>query len=340
MRARFHVRGRMLGFFREGTHQLCDPAGTGQLLPETNELVRDLAERVRSGGLDGVTEDRAGREHPRLRARSALRARPAGYAHGARGHRDAADDGGRQRVVRGAGRRADGRRGRDRRACWTAWCYRLRAPARRPQPTRKVRPTSPLRRIARSRCSSSTTRRRSSRATATCWHRSRRASCRSCRTGPSSISTPGLACSRPRSRRPAGRRSSRWKATGRAADLRANASPFGRRARRRSRCRSGALPCPAHPVRREATIVIDPPRTGMSKEASAAVAAQAASPAGLRVVRRRHVRARRPPAGGCRLPPRAPGRVRPVPEHRARRKRSRCFERSRRGRIRDLGSAS
>jgi 23S rRNA (uracil1939-C5)-methyltransferase len=56
MRARFHVRGRMLGFFREGTHQLCDPTGTGQLLPETNELVRDLADRVRSGRLQGVTE--------------------------------------------------------------------------------------------------------------------------------------------------------------------------------------------------------------------------------------------------------------------------------------------
>jgi tRNA/tmRNA/rRNA uracil-C5-methylase (TrmA/RlmC/RlmD family) len=56
MRARFHVRGRMLGFFREGTHQLCDPAGTGQLLPDTNDLVRELAERVRGGSLQGVTE--------------------------------------------------------------------------------------------------------------------------------------------------------------------------------------------------------------------------------------------------------------------------------------------
>jgi 23S rRNA (uracil1939-C5)-methyltransferase len=56
MRARFHVRGRTLGFFREGTHQLCDPTGTGQLLPETNELVAELAERLRSGALQGVTE--------------------------------------------------------------------------------------------------------------------------------------------------------------------------------------------------------------------------------------------------------------------------------------------
>jgi 23S rRNA (uracil1939-C5)-methyltransferase len=56
MRARFHVRGRVLGYFREGTHHLCDPTSTGQLLPATRELVRDLAGRVREGGFDGVTE--------------------------------------------------------------------------------------------------------------------------------------------------------------------------------------------------------------------------------------------------------------------------------------------
>ena len=56
MRARFHVRGRTLGFFREGSHQLCDPAVTGQLLPATVSLVGELAERVRDGSLAGVTE--------------------------------------------------------------------------------------------------------------------------------------------------------------------------------------------------------------------------------------------------------------------------------------------
>jgi 23S rRNA (uracil1939-C5)-methyltransferase len=35
MRARLHVRGARAGFYREGTHELCDPAGTGQLLPES-----------------------------------------------------------------------------------------------------------------------------------------------------------------------------------------------------------------------------------------------------------------------------------------------------------------
>jgi tRNA/tmRNA/rRNA uracil-C5-methylase (TrmA/RlmC/RlmD family) len=35
MRARLHVSGVRAGFYREGTHQLCDPGGTGQLLPES-----------------------------------------------------------------------------------------------------------------------------------------------------------------------------------------------------------------------------------------------------------------------------------------------------------------
>ncbi len=56
MRARLHARGRTLGFFREGTHGLCDPATTRQLLPETVELVKALAERLREGALEGVTE--------------------------------------------------------------------------------------------------------------------------------------------------------------------------------------------------------------------------------------------------------------------------------------------
>ena len=35
MRARLHLRGGRLGFFREGTHDLCDARATHQLLPET-----------------------------------------------------------------------------------------------------------------------------------------------------------------------------------------------------------------------------------------------------------------------------------------------------------------
>jgi len=56
MRARFHVRGRTLGYFREGTHGMCDPAITKQLLPDTCRFVSELSDRVGDGGFDGVTE--------------------------------------------------------------------------------------------------------------------------------------------------------------------------------------------------------------------------------------------------------------------------------------------
>ncbi|MGE3886092.1 MAG: class I SAM-dependent RNA methyltransferase [Vicinamibacterales bacterium] len=46
MRARFHVEGTAIGFFREGTHQLCDPASTRQLLPETDAIIAALAGRL------------------------------------------------------------------------------------------------------------------------------------------------------------------------------------------------------------------------------------------------------------------------------------------------------
>lgn len=56
MRARFHVRGYRVGFFREGTHHLCDPASTGQLLPETGSMLEAIGELLREGALRGVTE--------------------------------------------------------------------------------------------------------------------------------------------------------------------------------------------------------------------------------------------------------------------------------------------
>jgi 23S rRNA (uracil1939-C5)-methyltransferase len=51
MRARMHVHGDRLGFYREGTHTLCDPAATGQLLDSTLAVVRDVSEALRSGGV-------------------------------------------------------------------------------------------------------------------------------------------------------------------------------------------------------------------------------------------------------------------------------------------------
>jgi 23S rRNA (uracil1939-C5)-methyltransferase len=50
MRARLHARGGRLGFFREGTHDLCDAAQTGQLLPETCDALKAAAEEIAALG--------------------------------------------------------------------------------------------------------------------------------------------------------------------------------------------------------------------------------------------------------------------------------------------------
>jgi len=42
MRARLHVRNGKVGFFREGTHSLCDPAATRQLRGDTMEMLAAL----------------------------------------------------------------------------------------------------------------------------------------------------------------------------------------------------------------------------------------------------------------------------------------------------------
>jgi 23S rRNA (uracil1939-C5)-methyltransferase len=54
MRARLHVRGGAVGFFREGTHDLCDPAVSGQLLPETSDLLARLSFRLRGERIDAI----------------------------------------------------------------------------------------------------------------------------------------------------------------------------------------------------------------------------------------------------------------------------------------------
>jgi 23S rRNA (uracil1939-C5)-methyltransferase len=43
MRARLHVQGSNIGFYREGSHQLCDAGATGQLLPATVEVIDRIA---------------------------------------------------------------------------------------------------------------------------------------------------------------------------------------------------------------------------------------------------------------------------------------------------------
>lgn len=65
MRARFHVQGARAGFYREGTHQLCDAAPTRQLLPETVATVQRIAasiDRAAAGAVASlaITENIAG----------------------------------------------------------------------------------------------------------------------------------------------------------------------------------------------------------------------------------------------------------------------------------------
>ena len=56
MRARLHVRGHRLGFFRENSHDVCDARATRQLLPATSDALDRLMAAMRSLGLDAVRE--------------------------------------------------------------------------------------------------------------------------------------------------------------------------------------------------------------------------------------------------------------------------------------------
>jgi tRNA/tmRNA/rRNA uracil-C5-methylase (TrmA/RlmC/RlmD family) len=55
MRARLHVEGTRIGFYREGTHELCDPAPTGQLLADTIAALRTLGAALDTAEPTGVT---------------------------------------------------------------------------------------------------------------------------------------------------------------------------------------------------------------------------------------------------------------------------------------------
>jgi 23S rRNA (uracil1939-C5)-methyltransferase len=56
MRARLHVRARRVGFFREATHDLCDVRATRQLLPATCDTLDRVSAILRSLGVDAVRE--------------------------------------------------------------------------------------------------------------------------------------------------------------------------------------------------------------------------------------------------------------------------------------------
>lgn len=56
MRARLHVRGDRIGFFREGTHEVCDARATRQLRDDTHDTLDRLMAGLRSLGLAGMCE--------------------------------------------------------------------------------------------------------------------------------------------------------------------------------------------------------------------------------------------------------------------------------------------
>jgi len=55
MRARLHVRGSRVGFMREGSHDICAVGPTRQLLPATVAWVEGVEARLREGALNGMT---------------------------------------------------------------------------------------------------------------------------------------------------------------------------------------------------------------------------------------------------------------------------------------------
>ena len=92
MRARLHGHNGRIGFYREGTHQICDAGATGQLLPATVEWLRRLESLYASGDLNvaalELTENVAGTDracHLELRRPPRHAAIDTLVAEGARG---------------------------------------------------------------------------------------------------------------------------------------------------------------------------------------------------------------------------------------------------------------
>lgn len=56
LRARLHARGGKIGFFREGTHDLCDARSTRQLLPAACDMLDRMTAGLRSLGAVSVRE--------------------------------------------------------------------------------------------------------------------------------------------------------------------------------------------------------------------------------------------------------------------------------------------
>ena len=56
MRTRLHVAGAQLGFLEAGSHRLCDAVATGQLTVDTARVLDGLGRALEAGGADGVRE--------------------------------------------------------------------------------------------------------------------------------------------------------------------------------------------------------------------------------------------------------------------------------------------
>jgi 23S rRNA (uracil1939-C5)-methyltransferase len=56
MRARLHVRDGRIGFFREATHELCDARATRQLLPASSDTLDRMAAAIRASGSKAIRE--------------------------------------------------------------------------------------------------------------------------------------------------------------------------------------------------------------------------------------------------------------------------------------------
>jgi len=54
LRARFHVDGSRIGFYREGTHQICDAGATRQLSEGASEWIASASQLLRDAGLSGL----------------------------------------------------------------------------------------------------------------------------------------------------------------------------------------------------------------------------------------------------------------------------------------------
>ena len=294
MRARLHVRGRRLGFFREGTHDVCDARATRQLLPATCDALERLAAALRSLGARRGPRDRAVREHRRVRARRAPRRRRARSTPRRSSGWPATDGSDRPRL--GVRRRPAARTSTDtltigeQRRCTLrrhvlAFFQGNRYLLARPRRARR-------RAGARWRRRCSILRRR----------RAVRGRAPRSRAAPRRPPSKAIACA--------------------ADDLHANAAAAGGAvdarctSRSRASCRDLARRQPAVRRRRRSSIRRGPACRARRWTASLRLDAPRAD---LRVVRRRHARARRAPARRRRLRDRARRRVRSVPEHAARR---------------------